>query len=115
MAQYKSEYSRPSVACDSGCGYNSLGCYYGERSVMPALRAGTTKNVFVVPQYSAIGYDALTHGQSGSCQQYFNIMSAYGKDAGSCQTRYSTRLCSPGQCGQHHHKVPHHSPYPHKK
>lgn len=91
-AQYKSEYSKPTVA-SSKCAYASLGCYYGPNSTMPALRPGTTSGAMVVPTYGAIGYNALTHGVAPGCGTYFNITDAYGADASSCSTSYATRLC----------------------
>ena len=97
MSQYKKEYSGPAVS-SSACSYNTLGSYYGCNASMAPLRQGTAKNVFVVPQYGAIGYDALTHGVQGGCANYFNIQQAYGKNAGNCKTKYSTRLCNSGGC-----------------
>jgi len=96
-AQYKSEYTQPTVG-GPGCGYTSLGCYLGSNPTMPALKPGTTSGVYVTPDYAAIGYNALTHGQAGSCGGYFNIQGAYGAGAGNCSTSYTTRLCNAG-CG----------------
>jgi hypothetical protein len=95
-AQYRSEYSKPSVN-GNACTYNSLGCYLGQNSTMPAVKAGQTSGVYLTPNYSAIGYNALTHGESPGCQSYFSITDAYGKGAGSCNTSYTRRLC--GGCG----------------
>ena len=60
---------------------------------MTQLRPGTTSGVFLTPDYAGIGYDALTHGVSGGCQQYFNIGDAYGSGAGNCMTSYTSRAC----------------------
>ena len=95
MAQYKSEYSKPSVG-GSACAYTQLGCYLGSNPTMPPVNPGTTQGMYVVPNYSAIGYDALTHGNNGSsCGSYFNINDAYGTNF---NTGFSTRLCDSG-CG----------------
>ncbi len=96
-AQYRGEYTSPTVA-SSGCSYNTLCNYYGANPVMAPVPAGTVAGISVTPNYAAIGYDALTHGRSPSCQQYFNIQDAYGAGAGSCSTIYTTRLCG-GNCG----------------
>ena len=98
-AQYKNDYSKPSVG-GSSCNYNSLGCYLGSNSTMPPVKAGTTSGVYLTPNYSAIGYNALTRGTPPGCQQYFSITDAYGKGAGSCNTSYTRRLCSGGGCGK---------------
>ena len=97
-AQYNSEYSGNAVA-SSKCSYNTLCNYYGPRSTMPVVRSGSYSGVMVTPTWGGIGYDALTHGTSGSCQQYFNINNAYGSGAGNCSTSYTSRLCG-GGCGQ---------------
>ena len=90
--QYKSEYTAPIVG-SSSCSYNTLGHYYGANSTMAALKPSATKNTYITPAYAAIGYDALTHGNSGGCGSHFNIHNAYpGSD--KCQTTYSTRMCS---------------------
>jgi len=92
----RGEYSSPTVA-SGGCSYNTLCNYSGANSTMAPVPAGTIKGVYVTPNYSAPGYDTLTHGNSASCFKYFNIQSAYGAGAGSCNTTYTTRLCG-GSC-----------------
>lgn len=94
-AQYRSEYSKPTVASNA-CAYNSLGSYLGSNSTMPPVKSGAVSGVYVTPNYSAIGYNALTHGTPPGCQQYFSITDAYGKGAGSCNTSYTRRLCGSG-------------------
>jgi hypothetical protein len=96
-ANYRNEYAAPTVA-SSGCAYNSLCNYYGANGTMAPLPQGTTSGSWVTPGWGAIGYDALTHGKSPSCNTYFNIQDAYGSGAGNCQTQYTTRLCG-GNCG----------------
>ena len=90
MAQYKSEYTNSAVG-SPGCAYKTS-CSSGG-STMPPLRPGTTSGVFLTPNYGGIGYDALTHGVAGGCQQYFNIQDAYGSGAGNCKTSYTSRAC----------------------
>jgi hypothetical protein len=93
----KSEYTNSTVNSPQ-CAYNSLGCYGGANTTMAPLKAGSTAGVYLTPNYSAIGYNALTHGSSHPCQQYFSITDAYGKGAGSCNPTYTRRLCG-GGCG----------------
>jgi hypothetical protein len=99
MPHNKSEYSQPTVG-GSGCAYKNLGCYNGANGAMAALRPGVTSGVFVTPNYSSIGYNALTHGTAPECcsRPHFNIVDAYGTGSGSCCTSYTTRLCG-GGCG----------------
>lgn len=93
MAQYKSEYSNASVN-SSPCAYTTLGSYYPQH-----LNAGPTYGSMVVPEWGAIGYDALTHGcNAGSCNSYFNVNHAYGRGSGNCHTKYTRRLC--GGCDE---------------
>ena len=95
-AQYKSEYSQPMVG--AACGYNTLGCYLGSNNAMPTMRPGSTT---VVPTYGGpIGYNSLTNGKTPGCMPYFNMASAYGSGAGSCNTSYTTRLCGGGCPGK---------------
>jgi hypothetical protein len=91
----KSEYTK-SMVSGSSCSYNTLGHYYGGNSTMAPLPARVTKNVYVTPDYSAIGYNALTHGQKGGCGSHFNIQNAYPGN-GNCSTSYTTRLCNSGK------------------
>lgn len=91
-AQYSSEYSNTPVN-KASCAYNTLGKYRGANSTMPPIKAGVTSGVYLTPNYSAIGYDALTHGNRSGCDQYFSITNAYGKQAGNCHTTYTRRLC----------------------
>lgn len=94
-AQYKSEYSKPTVH-SAPCQYANLGCYTGSNHTMPTLKPGTTSGVYLTPNYGAIGYNALTHGVPSGCKQYFNIQDAYGHGAGNCKTTYTSRLCGGG-------------------
>ena len=84
---------------NSSCSYVNLQNYnsqyagtLGKPSVGAAARA--VSGYYVVPSYSAIGYNALTHGQEQpSCNGYFNITSAYGAGANDCDQQYGNRSC----------------------
>lgn len=41
-----------------------------------------------VPNYPPINTVSLTHGVQNSCGGYFNIISAYGENSGSCVTNF---------------------------
>ena len=63
------------------------GGYYGA----PVAAPGT----YVVPNYSAPGYDALTHGGNTNGVGYFKVTAAYGADSSSCSNMsYASRPCS---------------------
>ena len=87
------EYTNP-MSKGPACGYASL-CNYNSNGQMAPLPANA-RNVsgkYIVPAWNAIGYSALTHGNSASCGGYFGIEAAYGKNAGNCSTNYVTSLC----------------------
>jgi hypothetical protein len=88
MSQYKSEYSGV-VVSGKPSGYSSLGCYYGQCMAPPK----PNPNSQIIPNYSTIGYDALTKGGVGNKKSYYNVNDAYGPGSSSCATTYSTRLC----------------------
>jgi hypothetical protein len=81
----------------SACNYQPVAQQCGAQRGLRNLRsngANPTAGAYVVPTYSAIGYDALTHGNAGGgCNNYFNIEQAYGAGAGSCSTSYAVRAC----------------------
>lgn len=91
-----SEYSAP-MSNAPACAYHTL-CNYNQGSQMAPINPNAKPVVgkYVVPAWNAIGYDALTHNQVGSCGGYFNITNAYGKGAAKCNQAYVTSLC--GQC-----------------
>lgn len=61
----------------------------------PAVPSATVSGYYVVPNYAAIGYSALTHDASSpSCSGYFNIQDAYGANAAQCNTQYSQSPCN---------------------
>ena len=91
-----SENSNVSVNGPS-CSYNSLSNYngYSKRGMNhPQVAPTTTSGMYIVPDYAAIGYNALSHGGSPSCAGYFTINSAYGVNANNCSTKYMKRLCN---------------------
>ncbi len=73
------------------CSYTTL-CNYSDSSFGPG-KPRPVGGVYVVPTYSAPGYDTLNHNGQGGCGSYFNINSAYGADAGQCNQAYTTSLC----------------------
>jgi len=93
MSQH--EYSQP-MSNGAPCSYNSLGAY-NQGGAMAPVPHGSVTGKYVVPQYKAIGYDALTRG--GNCSGYPSIHKAYGAGAGKCNQAYVTSLC--GSCNQH--------------
>lgn len=71
----------------------------GLRGIRPPVPLTTVGGYYVVPNYSAPGYDTLTHGKSdcGGCggdgSDYFRIGKAYGAGAGCCNTQYMGSIC----------------------
>lgn len=83
---------------NNGCNYARLGTYIaGFKGIRPPIPMTTVSGYYVVPNYSAPGYDALTHGPTGGCGEssngYFQIGKAYGYGANNCTTTYSASLC----------------------
>ena len=84
---------------NSSCSYVNLQNYNSQAAGTlgkPAVsrNASAVSGYYVVPNYSAIGYNALTHGQQQpSCSGYFDITSAYGAGASQCDQQYSNRTC----------------------
>ncbi len=79
----------------SGYNYAQLGAYnLGFRGIRPPVPLTSVSGYYVVPAYSAPGYDTLTHGPPG-CNggNYFNIGQAYGQGAGNCNTKYTGSIC----------------------
>ena len=81
----------------SSCSYTTLNNYNSSTAGSlgsPAYSASTVKGYYVVPNYSAPGYNALTHGNdTPTCSGYFNVTSAYGANAANCNTQYSQMPC----------------------
>ena len=89
---------RGATTTENSCSYQQVGqqCGCGPQNKLRSngVNPVPTAGQYVVPDYGAIGYDALTHGVGGGgCNNYFNIEQAYGTGAGSCSTTYSTRAC----------------------
>lgn len=85
-----SEYSANSGGAP--CSYGSLGNYNDGYSMAVPPVGKVVSGQYIVPQWSAIGYDSLTQ-KAPSCSGYPNITDAYGKGADACQTTYRTSLC----------------------
>ena len=83
--------------------YVSLGAYNGNqcmRGIRPPVPTTNVSGIYIVPAYSAPGYDTLQHGSGGddgcgssSSSTYFTIGRAYGYGAGSCNTQYMASIC----------------------
>ena len=80
--------------------YAQLGSYYGggcSRPIKAPVPMTNVSGYYIVPAYSAIGYQALTaQGRGDSCNaggNYFTIASAYGGEADNCQQQYMGSLC----------------------
>ena len=90
-----SEYNNSTVQ-GGACSYATLS-HYNNRSSgsmsSPAVPRTTVSGMYIVPSYGAPGYSALTHGAAPSCSGFFNITSAYGKNASNCNTQYVQKLC----------------------
>lgn len=89
-------YNSTSVT-GAACSYASLNNYNnrvpGELN-MPYVPPTTVSGFYIVPNYAPPTYDALTHGGVPTCAGYFNVMSAYGPTADSCDTQYFKRPCN---------------------
>ena len=78
------------------CSYASLGGYNGTKKGgvgHPQVAPTTVVGTYIVPDYGAIGYNALTFG-GPTCAGYPDITTAYGKGASNCNTKYMSRLCN---------------------
>ena len=79
-----------------GCGpYATLGKYTGGfQGIRPPIPTTTVSGYYVVPSYSAPGYQTLSHGPPSGCGgPYFNIGKAYGYGAANCNTQYFGSMC----------------------
>lgn len=79
----------------ASCNYANLGNYNEGYSMNIAPQGKTTSGVYIVPQWTPIGYNSLS-GDVPSCSGYSDIQNAYGSKAGNCQTTYRTSLCGGG-------------------
>jgi len=88
-----SEYNNSTVG-GVGCSYATLSNYNtGNKGVKPAMQATNVTGKYIVPNYSAPGYNTLSHDSAPTCSGYFNIQGAYGGNGGSCGTKYVQSLC----------------------
>lgn len=84
------EYRASMVSSKSACGgYAPLGAYNGSSTLLPN-RSGKI-GVQIVPGYGTPGYNTLQLG--GGCGGYPDVMDAYRKNAGNCNTKYVQRMC----------------------
>ena len=77
--------------------YNLLSNYNGVPTGAlgsPYVPPTTVTGSYIVPCYSPITYDSLTHGSVPTYAGYFDITQAYGPSANNCNTKYVQRLCS---------------------
>lgn len=74
------------------CNYNN-----GSDVVQNMRNARPVVGMQVVPQWNAIGYNALQHGKNVN-GGYPNIMAAYGEGADRCDQAYLSRMCN--KCSQ---------------
>lgn len=97
MVSYDMLYQR--CGGPPGCSgtYARLGAYAaGFRGIRPPVPTTTVSGYYVVPNYSAPGYNTLQHGPADCCSgngPYFQIGKAYGEGAGNCCTKYMGALC----------------------
>jgi hypothetical protein len=97
MSTVSSDYVNYSAG-SSACNYAPLGQYTADYSMGVPFQGKVTNGLYVVPTWGAIGYDALTNNVP-NCSGYFDVNSAYGANAGNCQTTYRTSLCGGGMIG----------------
>lgn len=91
MNKMSNEYNN-STSGSAGCTYAHLGNYSAPYSMNVAPQGKVFSGQYIVPQWNPISYDSLT-APVGSCNGYYDITGAYGKNAGNCQTTYRTSLC----------------------
>jgi len=97
MSTVSSDYNNYSAG-SSACSYAPLGQYTGDYSMGVPFQGKVSSGLYIVPTWGAIGYDALTN-KVPNCSGYYDVNSAYGADAGNCQTTYRTSLCGGGAMG----------------
>ena len=92
-------YQQASAGCSQ---YNTLGAYNGSqcmRGIQPPVPTTNVSGFYIVPAYSAPGYNTLQHGGGSdgcggtSSSAYFQIGQAYGYGAGNCNTQYMGSIC----------------------
>lgn len=82
---------------NDGCNYARLGAYTASfRGIQPPVAMSTVSGYYVVPDYTAPGYNTLLKTPPGSCSSgsgYTQIPFAYGAGANNCMTSYSASIC----------------------
>lgn len=84
------------LAGGSACSYGQLGAYNNGYSLGVAPVGRVSSGRYVTPVWSPISYDSLT-SKVPSCSGFATVTSAYGENAGNCQTTYRTSLCGNNQ------------------
>ena len=86
-----SEYTGQNI---QSCAYAKLATYNKGGGLGPKMVSATaTSGQYIVPAYSASGYNTLT-SKVPSCSGYRDISNAYGSGSGgACNQKYVTRLC----------------------
>ena len=97
MSTVSSDYVNYSAG-SSACSYAPLGNYTGDYSLGVPFQGKISNSKYIVPSWNAIGYNDLTN-KVPNCSGYFDVNSAYGANAGNCQTTYRTSLCGGGMVG----------------
>lgn len=93
MSRQYIEGTSPTVS-GSSCSYATLSHYNnGSKGMQPPVPRETVSGSYVVPSYSAPGYNTLNHGATPSCSGFFNIGDAYKSNGGNCNTKFVKKLC----------------------
>lgn len=89
-------YSNSGTVNQPSCGYSSLNNLSSAQSYSlgPNVPASLNTAKYVVPNYSAPGYNTLTGTAAPSCSGYFSITNAYGAGAAQCAQGYSSLACA---------------------
>lgn len=88
------EYSG-NVVSGPTCSYTTLNNYNRGQNYVPIPENTPSQAVQVVPAWTPINYNALTHGTGYACGGYFQIGNAY-PDArnGDCNQKFVQRPCT---------------------
>lgn len=89
MSRQYSEYNNSTTY--SSCNYATLS-RYNSNNKGPPVPKGNVSGVYIVPSYTAAGYDTLVHGFP-SCSGYPNINDAYNSNDGGCDTQFVKKIC----------------------
>jgi hypothetical protein len=76
----------------AACSYASQGNYTADYSMSVPFQGKLSKGMYITPSWGSIGHADLTN-KVPTCSGYFDVNSAYGSNAGNCQTTYRTSLC----------------------